>query len=374
MKVAIFGGSFDPVHLDHINIAKTLVYELCLDKLYIIPTFIAPHKKNMEAVSGEHRLNMLKLAFEGEDKICVCDYELTKQGVSYSYQTVEHFYDTLKPEKLYFIVGSDMLENFPTWKNPERILDKASLVLVERRNGENQDDKAIIAIKSLYDKGVTTVKVHGETVSSTKLRVYLKLGLSLDGLTDIKVEDYIKSNGLYKGDKYYEYIAKNIPEKRKYHIAGVILTAISLAKKLGADEKKAELSALLHDVAKYENLANFPGFSLPSETPKDIVHQYLGEYIAKTVLEVSDNEVLTAIKYHTTGRPNMSLLEKIIYVADIIEPSRKFLGVEELREEIKKDFFFGFKVCLEEIVEFLLKTGTEVYPLTLDALNYYKEN
>jgi HD superfamily phosphohydrolase YqeK len=70
----------------------------------------------------------------------------------------------------------------------------------------------------------------------------------------------------------------------------------------------------------------------------------------------------------------MSLLEKIIYVADIIEPSRKFLGVEELRQEIKKDFFKGFKVCLEEIVEFLLKTGTEVYPLTLDALNYYKEN
>ena len=100
----------------------------------------------------------------------------------------------------------------------------------------------------------------------------------------------------------------------------MILPAISLAKKLGAEEIKAELSALLHDVAKYENLSNFPNFSLPSETPKDIVHQYLGEYIAKTVLEVSDNEVLTAIKYHTTGRPNMSLLEKIIYVADIIEP------------------------------------------------------
>jgi predicted HD superfamily hydrolase involved in NAD metabolism len=138
--------------------------------------------------------------------------------------------------------------------------------------------------------------------------------------------------------------------------------------------KKAEISALLHDIAKYEKPSDYPDFSLPSDTPEDIIHQYLGEHIVRTRLGVTDEEILNAVKYHTSGRKNMTLLEKIVYIADLLEPSRKFLGVAKLREEIKKDFFKGFKICLEEIVEFLLKTGTEVYPLTLVALNYYKEN
>ena len=265
-----------------------------------------------------------------------------------------------------------MLENFPTWKYPERILKSSSLVLVERKNGESCDEQSILKINSLFNASVTRVKVFGETVSSTKIRVYQALGLPLSNLVPSAVESYILNNSLYKQNELYSYVERALPQKRRVHVAGVILTATSLAKKLGADVKKAEISALLHDIAKYENPDNFSDFKLPSETPEDIVHQYLGEYIARIKLGVLDEDVLTAIKYHTTGRPQMSLLEKIIYVADIIEPSRMFLGVEQLREEIKKDFFQGFKICLEEIVDFLLKSGKEVYPLTLDALNYYK--
>lgn len=374
MNIAIFGGSFNPVHSDHIKIAKTLVDELKLDKLYIMPTFIAPHKQDAEVVLGEHRLNMLKLAFKNEAKIEVSDYELKKGGISYTYETVEHFYSELKPKNLYFVVGSDMLDNFPTWKSPERILQFCTLVAVERRNGEYDDNNSIAKIEALYGKTPLKLSVYGETVSSTQIRVYTKLGLPLENLVSSEVENYIKSNNLYVGDRFYNYIKSKLPKKRKLHVAGVILTAMSLSKRLGEDAVRAELSALLHDVAKYENPDDFKNFALAKDTPKDIVHQYLGEHIAREVLGVDDEAVLSAIKYHTTGRPNMPLLEKIIYVADIIEPSRKFLGVDDLREEIKKDFFVGFRVCLEEIVEFLLKNGQAVYPLTIEALNYYKEN
>ena len=372
MKIALFGGSFNPVHNDHIKIANALIEELSLDKLYIIPTFIAPHKQNAEVLNGEHRFNMLKLAFEDNSKVEVSDYELRKGGISYSYETVEHFKRTLNPTNLYFIVGSDMLDNFPTWKNPERILELATLTAVQRRNGEFDDSLSIKRIDDLYGKAVKTVKVFGETVSSTKIRVYKKLGLPLGEFLPKKVEDYILNNRLYLGDEFYNYISNALPIKRKIHTAGVILTALSLAKKLGVDEKKAELSALLHDIAKYESVENYPDFSISCDTPEDIVHQYLGEYIARTRLNVVDEEILNAIKYHTTGRENMTLLEMVVYVADLLEPSRKFSGVQELREEIKKDFFKGFKICLEEIVEFLKSSNKAVYPLTLDALNYYK--
>lgn len=373
MKIAIFGGSFNPVHNEHILMAKGIVKELNLDKLLIMPTCVAPHKQNNVVLSGEHRLNMLKLAFSGCEKIEVSNYELEKGGVSYSYQTVEHIKRLFNPSKLYFLTGSDMLENFPTWKHPEKIIENATLVLCERRNGEFQTDKIIDRVNREFNTEVIKLKVYGEDISSTKIRVYNMLGLSLEGLVPKPVEDYILANDLYKGNYCYEYIKNALPIKRRTHTAGVILTALRYAKKLGVDKEKAELSALLHDVAKYENVENYKHLVELANLPDDIVHQYLGYYIAKTKLNVCDEEVLNAIKYHTTGRKNMTPLEILIYVADLLEPSRKFNGVDALRAEIDKDFEKGFVVCLEEIVEFLKLSNKQVYPLTLEALEFYKK-
>ena len=368
MKIAIFGGSFNPVHNEHIKVAKGAIKELNLDKLIVMPTFISPHKKSAEFISAEHRLNMLKLAFSSEKAVEVSSYEIDKGGISYTYETITHFKNLYPTAKIYFMLGSDMLENFPTWKNPDIILNNCTLLLTERRTGEFNDDALIDKIYSLYKSKVERLKVYGETISSTKIRANYKLGLSLDGLVPKSVEDYIINNSVYESDLYYEYIKKVLPIKRRIHTVGVITTAIDLAKRLNVDVKKAELSALLHDVAKYEDINNYSGVGIPSDLPSDIVHQYLGEYIARTRLNVKDGDVLLAIKYHTTGRAHMTMLEKVIYIADLIEPSRKFQGVEKLREEINKDFFKGFKICLEEIVEFLKLSGKEVYSLTLEAL------
>lgn len=368
MKIAIFGGSFNPVHNEHIKVVKGAIKELNLDKLIVMPTYISPHKQNAEVISCEHRLNMLKLAFQNEEKVEVSNYEIEKGGVSYTYQTIEHFKNLYKGAKIYFMLGSDMLENFPTWKNPEIIVKNATLLLAERRNGAFDDDALISKIYKTFGAKVEKLEVYGETISSTKIRVYDKLALSLDGLVPSSVNDYIKTNSVYKTDKYYEYIKNALPEKRRVHTAGVITLSIDLAKKLGVDVKKAELSALLHDVAKYKDINEYKDCPLPNDLPSDIVHQFLGEYIARNELGVKDQDVLSAIKYHTTGRFQMTTLEKVIYVADLIEPSRSFSGVDNLRREIKKDFNKGFKICLEEIVEFLKLNKKEVYALTLEAL------
>ena len=129
-KVAIFGGTFNPVHSEHVSLCKSAINELGLDKLIVMPTFISPHKADKTCLSAGDRLNMLKLAFAGEDKIEVSDFEIQKQGKSYTYQTVEHFYN--KDQKLFFIVGGDMLTDFKTWRYPEKILSYCTLAVFER--------------------------------------------------------------------------------------------------------------------------------------------------------------------------------------------------------------------------------------------------
>lgn len=121
IKIGIFGGTFDPVHNEHVKVAKIAIEKLELDKLIIMPTFIPPHKTRT-VTDGRIRLEMLRSCFSGIEKIEVSDYEITKGGTSYTYQTVEYFKKKYQCE-LYFLVGTDMLTNFKTWKNPMPITE-----------------------------------------------------------------------------------------------------------------------------------------------------------------------------------------------------------------------------------------------------------
>ena len=376
-RIGIFGGSFNPVHSEHIKVALEAVKELQLNKLFIIPTFVAPHKQGVEVLSASDRLNMLNLAFLGNDNIIISDYEIKAQGVSYSYLTIRHFKELYSDSELFFLMGSDMIENFPTWKNPDDIVKNCNLVLINRQGNGVNDDILIENIKTLFNHSVIKLSVSGRDVSSTEIRARKMLGLPLDGLVTKEVEEYIDNNCLFKPNKYYEYIKNNIPEKRKTHILGVILTALKIAKNFDIDKTKVELSALLHDSAKYIEVdkKDYEKYGIPSDCPSQVVHQYMGAYIAEKELGITDLDILNAIRYHTSGRKNMSLLEKIIYTADIIEPSRKFNGVEELRTAVENNFESGFITCVKEILEFLQKSGEEIYPLSVEACEFYqKEN
>ena len=370
-KIGLFGGSFDPVHIEHISIAKEAIKLLNLDRLIIIPTNIAPHKKDADAISGEDRFNMLKLAFAGEKNVEISDFEIKNKGVSYSYLTVTHYANLYKNSSLYFLMGSDMLYNFPTWKNPEVITKLSNLVLISRSGSEALNDRAIKTIKELYNHKVINLNIIGKNLSSTDIRTRLKLSLPINNLTSSSVINYICKNNLYEGDALYKYVVKTLPEKRRVHTLGVITTAKKLAKQLGANEKQVEIASLLHDIAKYEDYKNYTEFKLPENCPKDVIHQFLGEFIARTKLNVKDEGVLNAIKYHTTGRANMSLLEKIVYVADLIEPSRTYKMVDDIRKAVFEDFESGFKYSVNEVLNFLQEGGGEVYYLTLESAKYY---
>ncbi len=360
-KVVLFGGTFDPVTSEHINIVNALLSE-SFTKVIVIPTYNPPHK-SASKTDAKDRLNMLKLAFDGVDGVEISDYELNLKRVVYSYETVEHF--AQKYGKIYFAMGTDMLATFDKWKNPKQIVSKAQVVLIQRQGG-GDNEQAVKNFEKAFG-GVEKVKYIGQDVSSTEVRTFAKLSLSLEGLTSPKVEKYIYKNDIYPSNRLYDYIKQVLPTKRLIHTARVITCAKRMAKRLGIDEEKAEIASLLHDNAKYLNYRVYHGFEIPP-MPKNVVHQFLGAFIAEKILGVSDEQILTAIKYHTTGRENMTTLEKVVFMADVIEKGRTFDGVEKLREETEKDFEKGFRLSIIDLYNSL---GEERYFLTRKAYEYY---
>ncbi len=368
------GGTFDPVHVEHEALARAALVELNLDKLVVMPTFISPHKTEGEASPASDRLKLLNLAFKNDEKIEVSDFEIKKEGKSYTYQTVEWFKEN-GADELFFICGGDMLTDFKNWKFPERILSACTLAVFGRDNFATDFEGEREYFLKTFGKEFIKLNYFGKDESSTKIRVYSMLDLSLKGLVSEKVEEYIKNNELYKANEYYEYVKTSLLEKRLKHTANVVTTALKKAKNLGLDKKKVETACLLHDCAKYLDYKTVRDFELGEGVPEPVIHSFLGAHVAKTRLGVDDEEIIDAIRFHTSGKPNMTLLGKLVFVADMVEESRNYEGVEYLRELYNKsDFEFCFRECLREEYIHLLNKKGEIYSETLNAYEYYITN
>lgn len=369
-KIGILGGTFNPVHVEHVRVAESAIKELNLDVLFVMPTFISPHKSDSPA-SCVDRLNMLKLAFSDNSKIVVSDFEILNGGKSYTYLTVEHFKNQ-SDGQIFFICGGDMLTDFKTWKNPERILSACTLAVFDREDFFTDYIAEKERFENEFGKQFIKLLYVGKSCSSTKIRTYASLGLSLNGLVPLEVEEYIIKNRLYYGEKYVDFLKKHLPEKRLLHTANVVVKALSKAKELGLDREKVKISALLHDVAKHIDYKKVDGFKLPNDIPESVIHSFLGAFIAEKTLGITDFEILDAIRYHTSGKPNMSTLGKLIFVADMIEEGRDYEGVEKLRELFEKsDFENCFIECLKEEFLHLINKKQYIYEETLNAFRFY---
>jgi predicted HD superfamily hydrolase involved in NAD metabolism len=147
---------------------------------------------------------------------------------------------------------------------------------------------------------------------------------------------------------------------------------VEKAKELGLDKEKVRISAMLHDGAKYLDHNDYADFVLEADVPAPVVHAFLGAHIVQTKLGIQDEEIINAIRYHTSGRKNMSTLEKLIFVADMVEEGRDYQGVEYLRNLFYNDDFEKcFKECLSEELTHLLNKKQYIYKETLNAYEYY---
>lgn len=175
-----------------------------------------------------------------------------------------------------------------------------------------------------------------------------------------------------------KYILEHFSKNRRTHTEGVRTTAIRLANKYGADPEKAEIAALYHDmyrgVSNEEINAYIDKYGLPKKyiDNPNLAHGKIAAKVMKTDYNIADNDILNAVSYHTTGRPNMSILEKVIFIADAIEPGRDYSGVDELRKLTDENIDKACLLSLTRTVEYVLSQGIYLDEDTLHAKEYFE--
>ena len=386
-RIGIYGGTFNPPHLGHVRAVQYALKILALSKMLVIPTHISPHKQMPEdSPTPQQRLAMLQMCFGGEEKVTVSSLELDRGGTSYTFETVTQIKNEYPNSELVLFMGTDMFLSFLTWKNPEKILQNTSLA-VFYRGQKGEKDEIAHQKEILESMGATVYLVDNPVtvISSTDLRRMLVFSCA-----DILLPDgqgqLIRDNKLYGTGRNCKNLSLEDLEKtvvsllkpsRVNHVLGCRDAAVALAKRWGADETDAARAALLHDITKALDgplqitLCESYGIALSSfarENPKTI-HALTGSLVAQRIFG-ENPEVVGAIRSHTTGKPNMNLLEKIIYVADYMEPNRDFPGVEQLRELAQTNMDQALKLGLTMTVNMLREQGREISKESLEALRW----
>ena len=389
-RIGIYGGTFNPPHIGHIRAAEYALRSMALDRLLVIPSCISPHKKLPEgSPTPEQRLAMAQAAFGGIRGAEVSDLELSRGGSSYTYETVEQVKRMYPNDEVLLFMGTDMFLSFDSWRNPENIIKNAALAVFYR--GDPEEKQKIEEKTGLFlQKGAKVYLVENPVteISSTQLRRLLVFGCARPFLTP-EVLEYIRKNRLYGSTESYQNLPMEKLEQtvvsllkpnRVNHVLGCRQTAKELAEKYGADTGDAQRAALLHDVTKALDgdlqltVCGEYGIKLDSFSAKNpkTLHALTGSLVAQRVFGEND-AVVAAIRSHTTGKADMNTLEKIIYVADYMEPNRDFPGVEELRKLAYSDLDGALKLGLEMTLSMLRQQGREISPESAQALAFLEK-
>ena len=386
-RIGIYGGAFNPPHMGHIAAAKYALESLKLTKLLVIPSCVSPHKPlPADSATPDQRFELLQMAFAGQEKIEISDLELRRGSVSYTYETVEQVKNLYPDSQIILFMGTDMFLSFDSWRHPEKIMKNASLA-VFYRGQPGEEEKIREKADSLEKAGYTVYAVENPVteISSTDLRRMLIFGCG-EGFLPPGTKDYIVQNGLYGTGRNYSCLSRQELEQavvsllkpnRVAHVLGCRQTAEELAVLYGADREDACRAALLHDVTKAldgplqltlcrEYDITLDDFS--AANPKTL-HAYTGSLVAERIFG-ENPAVVAAIRSHTTGKADMNTLEKIIYVADYIEPGRDFDGVEQLRQLAYTDLDSALKLGLNMTLELLRRQKRDISPESIQALEY----
>lgn len=375
MKIGIFGGSFSPVHNGHLQIAEDCLIEMGLDKIIFLPNSKPPHK-NVEKFSFENRAEMLKLAIEDNEKFEISLVEEDFLKTHYSYNTMKENFCNDK-DKFYFIMGDDEFLNISSWYEYEKFLEITSVIVFLRKYNL---DFILDKNKDLIEKyDINIVKNSVISISSTDIRNRMNEKKSIKYLIPKKVYKYI-----YEDLNYFDInkIKKDLKEKlsknRYEHSLRVADYCKKLAKIYKIDENRAYLSGLVHDCAK--NLEEF--YMLNKKLNSDIIfdteerdnenlkHAPIGAVVCKDLYGIFDEEILSAVRYHTTAKENMTLLEKILFISDKIEPGRKYDTVDELRRLADFDIDRAIVKFLNDSFEYLEKKSQKIHHLSVKARDY----
>ena len=390
MRLGILGGSFNPPHPGHIRYALGAAEHLKLDKVMMVPAAEPPHKKlAYGSPKAEDRLEMCRLAAKEYPVIEVSDIELLREGKSYTVDTLGEIRQNYPNDELFLIMGMDMFLSFDKWYKPKTICSMATIVMACREGKDSsrlkQADLMEKKIVSEFGGSVVRIPLDYIEMSSTTVRRMLVFGCGEYCLNDA-VYDFILKNDAYTMGKDRKNLALDElrsdayslhDEKRIPHVSGCEETAAKLAMRWGVNVETARRAAILHDVTKAVKLpqqlilAERYGIihKMDAKRFPTVNHAFTASAVAQHVYGESE-EVCSAICWHTTGKEKMSVLEKIIYIADFIEPTRTFDGVDQFRELAYKDLDECLCRSLEHSLNYLADRGVDMHPMTRQAYEF----
>ena len=373
-RIAIMGGTFDPIHNGHLAIAEAVLYQFAPQRVLFIPAGDPPHKPDKPVTPGRHRYQMIL------DSIChlpgldASSMEVDREGTSYTIDTIKEIKNVCPPEcTIYFVIGQDAIEGILTWKDAKELLGLCEFIVAARPGSYDISklDRFFRQLEESYNTKIHILESPMLNISSTYIRSAFDRGRPVSSIMPCEAENYARMNGLYGAVKpdmsaihfgwAESQLEKRLSPKRFKHTRGVVIEAEKLAAHYGADTEKARWAALLHDCTKEysadkkRNLCAKWGIETDPVVAGhiDLAHGLLGAESAKRDFFVTDEEILQAIRFHILGHKSLTLLDKIICLSDFIEPYREdYYPLQEMRDlayiDLNKALALGLTAMRDE--------------------------
>lgn len=382
-RTLIYGGSFNPPHLGHVEAFAAARAHLQPERSLIIPSRVPPHKALAAgSPESEERLELTRLAFAAFEEAEVSDMELRREGISYTALTLTELKERFPEEEFFFLMGTDMFLTLERWYDHETVLSLCSPIVLTREIGEEAAVRGHAEhLREAYGVNAHVLPRAPLPMSSTELRADLQKRSGRHKLPEAVYERIIQKR--YYGAKpelawLRERAYAMLKPRRIPHVAGCEEMARTLALRHGEDADTAAEAAILHDITKKltaaEQLRLCAEYGIMTDDAErdntELLHSKTGAALAKALFGV-DEAVYKAIFRHTTGSTDMSRLEKIIYLADAIEPTRDYEGVEALRECALRDLDEAMILSLQRTIDYVAQRGGAVHVQSREALHWF---
>ncbi|MDR2185231.1 MAG: nicotinate (nicotinamide) nucleotide adenylyltransferase [Treponema sp.] len=375
-RFAILGGSFNPPHLGHLFLAEAVLSELAYDRIILIPAYESPFKQGAGGAAPRDRLDMLAASIPGDVRLTIDDTEIRREGVSYTIDTVKDIIERYRPaDKPGLILGDDLAGDFPRWKGAGAIAGLADIIIARRFSGKTVPFP--YPCRELHNEIIN--------ISSGMVRDRIRQGLSWRYLVAEGARIIIEDRGLYGLNPGGEAaglsdtgawnllvavekaVHRMVSPSRFFHSRGCALLSWDLCRRFGLDPRAGYLAGLAHDMGKAFSEKELlelagkdgEGFSKTERERPSLLHGRAAAVLLQDRFGIHNEDILEAVRRHTTGRENMGPLAKVVYIADKIEVSRRDLDPRfRVLPEAGLDQLFA--MVLDDTVAFLHSRKTEL--------------
>lgn len=389
-RIAILGGTFNPIHNGHLQMAAAVMKTNQFDQILFMPSGDPPHKKGEQIIDKKHRLAMCEAAVLPYSQYAISNLELNRTGYTYTLDTINVLEQTHPENRYTMIIGADSLMQLDQWHHYDELLRLCPFIVINRPGyPSSQLLKQIQLFEEKHHAQIEIIEMPDSSISSSEIRKRDAQHLSITHLVPKGVADYMVLFQLYQENSveglisdYQEKVGKSLSKKRFAHSISVMNTAAKLAEIYDVNINKAKIAGLLHDCGKSLTdeqklkMCEENGLSISNveRNLPDLLHAKLGALIAKKDYQIDDQEILDAIASHTTGKPNMTILDKIIFIADYIEPLRnQASNLEECRHLVQKSLDETLVKILHDTLAYLNEKSAQIDLMTQTTYEYYEK-